>query len=70
VSTVGWRLTKTFIAENGRTTAGGVIVAACQLCDNETTVDRLVTTVHLGEMLVCCRACRKGTPDHYVSRDR
>ena len=70
MSTVGWRLTKTFIAENGRTTAGGVIVAACQLCDNETTVDRLVTTVHLGEMLVCCRACRKGTPDHYVSRDR
>lgn len=70
MSTVGWRLMKTFITENGRTTAGGVIVAACQLCDNETTVDRLVTTVHLGEMLVCCRACRKGTPDHYVSRDR
>jgi hypothetical protein len=70
VSTVGWRLMKRFIAENGRTTAGDIVVAACQLCDSETPVDRMVTTMHLGELLVCCRACGKGTPNHYVSRDR
>jgi len=57
VSTAAWRLMKGFIAENCRTTAGGIVVAACQLCDNETPVDRLVTTVRLGELLVCCRAC-------------
>jgi uncharacterized Zn finger protein len=61
---------KRFIAENGRTTAGDIVVAACQLCDSETPVDRMVTTMHLGELLVCCRACGKGTPNHYVSRDR
>ena len=70
MSTVGWRLMKRFIAENSRTTAGGIVVAACQLCDGETPVDRMVTTMHLGELLVCCRACGKGTPNHYVSRDR
>ena len=57
MSTAAWRLMKRFIAENGRTTAGGIVVAACQLCDSEIPVDRLVTTVHLGELLVCCRAC-------------
>jgi len=57
VSTAGWRLMRKFIAESGRATAGGTVVATCQLCDAETPVNRLVTTVHLGEMLVCCRSC-------------
>jgi len=57
VSTVGWRLMRQYIAEKGRTTAGGMVVAACQLCDNETPVDRMVTTIHADTMLVVCRSC-------------
>jgi len=57
MGTVGGQLLRKYIAESGRTTAGGTVVAACPLCGNETTADRLVTTMHLGELLVCCRQC-------------
>jgi len=57
VSTLGYRLIRMYIAEKGRTTAGGMVVAACQLCDNETPVDRMVTTMHADELLVVCRSC-------------
>ena len=63
MSTLGYQLVRKYITEKGRTTAGGMVVAACQLCTQETPVDRMVTTMHADAMLVVCRSCGSADRD-------
>jgi len=51
------RAVREYLAEHGRTTAGGYLVADCTLCGAPVHADRLTTTTTAGVVVVVCRTC-------------